>query len=395
MRPIGAACLLVLAFGCRGTPAGRAQGIAALVDSLRPNVEAAAGIRFRSAPKSELRSRDEVRAYLLSQLEKDFSPSRQEGLTSAYRLLGLLPDTLDLRVFLLDLYTEQVAGFYDPETRTLVGVRGAAPDLLRFTLAHEIVHALQHEVLPLDQLMRMSTNSDALAATQAVLEGHAMLVSLRSIPSAAAMLQNPELWRLARETIQNSRATMKVFSSAPQVLQESMIFPYLDGAEFMRWWDSARAGRPLPGPDELPRSTEQILHPGRSLTADPPVGVAFADSSSDVIYEDTFGEFELQLLATVLRGGGEVLTHQPAGWGGDRYRVYRSAAGPALVWYLAFDDSLSASRFRGGPGTRLRSRGRPGYRIEIDSLSVSGKPGARVVIAPTAWDRWPGIPPAN
>jgi hypothetical protein len=53
------------------------------------------------------------------------------------------------------------------------------------------------------------------------------------------------------------------------------------------------------------------------------------------MYEDTFGELEIQVLATVLRGGGEVLTGTPAGWGGDRFRVYRSGAGPALVWYLA------------------------------------------------------------
>jgi hypothetical protein len=176
------------------------------------------------------------------------------------------------------------------------------------------------------------------------------------------------------------------------VLQESMIFPYINGAEFMRWWDSARAGTPLPGPNELPRSTEQILHPGRSLTSDPPVIVTFADSTPDVIYEDTFGEFETQVLSTVLRGGGEVLTDAPLGWGGDRFRVFRSAGGPAFVWYLAFDDATSATRFLRSTGTRLTARPRPGYRRSVEPATVAGKPGARVVIAPETWDRWRSLP---
>jgi hypothetical protein len=392
MRPRAAALLVVVAVGCRGTPPGRAQDIVALVDSLRPGVERAAGIAFRTPPNVELRSRDQVRTYLLDRLQKDFSDARQEGVTSAYRLLGLLPDTLDLRALLLELYTEQVAGYYDPESRTLVGVEGAEPSLLRLTLAHELVHALQHEELPLERILRAGSNSDALSAAQAVLEGHAMVASLKSIPTAAAMLQNPELWRMARQEIQRERSNMKVFSSAPQVLQESMIFPYINGAEFMRWWDSARAGKPLPGPDELPASTEQILHPGRSLMTDPPVAVAFADSTSDVIYEDTFGEFETQVLSAVLRGGGEVLTDAPLGWGGDRFRVFRSAGGSALVWYLAFDDAPSATRFLRSTGNRLNARTRPGYRRSVEPATVAGKPGARVIIAPDRWERWPALP---
>jgi hypothetical protein len=387
-----AALLIAVVVGCRGTPPGRAQDIVALVDSLRPGVERAAGISFRMAPKVEMRSRDQVRSYLLDRLQKDFSESKQEGVTAAYRLLGLLPDTLDLRALLLELYTEQVAGYYDPESRTLIGVEGAEPGLLRLTLAHELVHALQHEQLPLERIMQAGSNSDALTAAQAVLEGHAIVASLKSIPAAAAMLQDPDLWRIARQEIQRERAGMKVFAAAPQVLQESMIFPYINGAEFMRWWDSARAGKPLPGADELPRSTEQILHPARSLAADPPMLVAFADSSAEVIYEDTFGEFEMQVLSTVLRGGGEVLTNAPLGWGGDRFRVYRSSGGPAIVWYVAFDDPTSASRFLRSTGARLNARTRPAYRRTIEPAIVAGRPGARVVIAPETWDRWRSLP---
>jgi hypothetical protein len=107
---------LALAIACRGTPPGDAQGqdIARLVDSLRPVVERAAGLSFRGPTRSALKSREEVHAFLLEKLRQEFPASRQEGIESVYRLLGLIPDTLDLKTLLLDLLTEQVAGFYDP-----------------------------------------------------------------------------------------------------------------------------------------------------------------------------------------------------------------------------------------------------------------------------------------
>jgi hypothetical protein len=42
-----------------------------------------------------------------------------------YVALGLIPDTLELRPLLLDLYTEQVMGYYDPRSTTLYVLREA------------------------------------------------------------------------------------------------------------------------------------------------------------------------------------------------------------------------------------------------------------------------------
>ncbi len=75
------------------------------------------------------------------------------GLETTYRLFGLLPDTLQLRALLLDLYTEQVAGYYDPDSATLFAVADADPAQLRLVLAHEMIHALQGQYLPLDSIL--------------------------------------------------------------------------------------------------------------------------------------------------------------------------------------------------------------------------------------------------
>ncbi len=384
---------LALLLGCRGRPAGAPQEgeIARLVDSLRPTVERATGLAFRGPTRSALKSRDEVRDYLLAQFRKEFPAERQQGLQAVYTLLGLVPDSVKLERLLLDLLTEQVVGFYDPETTTLYAVRGAEPTVLRFVLAHELTHALQHQYLPLDSILRMKGDADEQAAAHAVLEGHAMIASILAFAPDPDILKQPGFWAMVREQAM-APSNSKVFAQAPLALREELIFPYLNGAEFMRWWDSARAGQRLPTRPELPRSTEQVLHPERYAVGDNPLPVRFADSSADVLYEDTLGELEVQVLATVLRGGGEVLTDAAVGWGGDRFRVYRAEQGPALVWYTVWDDAASAARFRGGIGARLLARERAGYRTGVQAVAEAARPTVRVVIAPAGWSGWEKVP---
>ena len=389
-----AICLFVTMIGCRGAAPQRPQDqdIAQLVDSLRPAVERATGLAFRGPTKSAMRSREELREFLLRKLQQEFPPDRQEGVEAVYRLLGMVPDTLDLKAFLLELFSEQVAGFYDPETSTLYGMRGAEPAALRFVLAHELVHALQHQYLPVDSIMRRQNDADQQTAAHAVLEGHATLASLAAMLPDRSALRQPGFWQLAREQVRAGTAAMAVFSRAPLVFREGMIFPYLSGAEFMRWWDSARTDRPLPTVAELPRSSEQILHPDRYARGDAPVSLRFEADTEAPLFEDTLGELEVQVLATELRGGGEVLTGTAIGWGGDRFRAYRTPDGPALVWFTAWDTEADASRFMGGPGARLGVRSRPGYRTSVTRVPATTRPTIRVVIAPVAWGRWGRIP---
>jgi hypothetical protein len=389
--------LAVLLAGCRGERPGTPSGDAlrALVDSLVPEVERAVGLGFAGTPRFAVRTREQVQAYLHAKLEQEFPPARVAGIEAAYQLLGLLPDSVDIRSLLLGLYTEQVAGYYDPDSTTLYAVAGARGDQLRLVLAHELVHALQHERLPLERLLHDRTDADRLAAAQAVLEGHATIAMLGVMMPDRTALRDPDFWKLYRDQVRAAQTSMPVFAAAPLVLREGLVFPYLAGAEFMRWWDMQGTGTPLPAVDELPASTEQILHPDRYRAGDAPVPVRFADSAAGVLHEDTMGELELQVWNTVLRGGGEVLTSLALGWGGDRFRVYDTPAGPALVLYTVWDDSVAARRFASGPARRYADQPRAGYRTAVDTLTLGGRPAVRVTRAPAAWDRWAALPAAR
>jgi hypothetical protein len=387
---------IAVASGCRGqTRAAQEDAVLArLVDSLRTPVERAAGLTFRTPPRSALRSPAQVRAYLLAKLDEELPPARMRGLETAYRLFGMLPDTLDLRKLLLDLYAEQVAGYYDPDSSTLFGVAGADRTQLRLVLAHEMVHALQGQYLPLDSILKATTSNDRLTAAQSILEGQATLASIEVLAPGQGVTKLPQFWEMYRDQVRQQQSAMPVFARAPLVVREALIFPYLDGAEFMHWWTTDGPKDTVPYGPRMPVSTEQILHPDRYARGDLPVPLAFA-ADSGIVYEDGLGESEIRVLLATLAGSDEVQTAVPIGWGGDRYRVYDTPGGPALVWYAVWDDQRSAERFLRSAGPRLQRTGRPGYRATLDALTLAGRAATRYVLAPAAWARWGSVPEAR
>ena len=391
-----ALCLALAATpACRGEQRGTSEALvlARLVDSLRAPVERASGLTFRTPPRSALRSREQVREYLLAKLDEELPPARMRGLEAAYRLFGLLPDTLGLHRLLLDLYTEQVAGYYDPDSAMLFGVAGADRAQLRLVLAHEMVHALQGQYLPLDSILKSTASNDRLTAAQGILEGQATLASIEVLAPGRGMTRTPQFWDLYRDQVRQQQSAMPIFARAPLVVREALIFPYLDGAQFMHWWETDGPRDTLPYGPRMPVSTEQILHPDRYARGDAPVPLAFArDSGAGVVHEDALGENEIRVLLAALAGSDDVQTVMPIGWGGDRYRVYDTPAGPALVWYVAWDDQRSADRFLKSAGPALQRTARPGYRAVLEAMVVAGKPGMRYVLAPAGWQRWGAVP---
>jgi len=386
--------LLAALGGCRGdAPGSEVDQVGRLVDSLRPAVEQAVGLPFKTPPRYAVRSRQQVAAYLGRKLDEELPPARLTAMHDVYRLLGQVPDSLDIRRLLTALYEEQVAGFFDPDSSTLFVYEGSdvKSAQFKFVVAHELVHALQNDYLPLAVIMHQKRDSDRLAAAQAVLEGQATLASMEMMAPGQDLLADDATWELFREQLVSARGSMAVFAETPRVLQEGLIFPYLAGAEFMRWYarDSAAAGPPYGA--ALPASTEQVLHPRRYAERDMPVAVTLDTAGAGPGETDVMGEMGVAVLAADLAGVEVVSTTVPIGWAGDRYRLYPTAEGPALVWLIAWDDRRAADRFLANSGARLAALQRPGYRFEVTPMEVEGHPGVRVVIAPVAWAGWAAL----
>ena len=392
---LAAAVMVAVAFSaaCRGAPPGT-RSAQQLVDSLVPAVERAAHMKFRQPPQVAMRSREQVRAYLAAKLDAELPESRARGMEAAYRLFGLLPDSVRLRPLLLDLLSEQVIGYYDADSARLFAVDGSPRDQLRLVMAHEMVHALQGQYLPLDSIFHDLHSNDRLTAAQAILEGQATVASINIYTRDAGSSADDDFWSVYGDQVREQQAAMPVFSRAPLVIREGLIFPYVAGAEFMHWWmTSSGHADTLPYGPRMPSSTEQVLHPDRYARGDAPIGIVI-DSTGPAMHEDVLGEMETRVLLAQVAGRTRPEDLPAVGWGGDRYRVVSAPEGAALIWYVVFDDPAAAARFVRATGTALSTTARPAYQARLDTLQVGGHPAIRYLLAPAAWTGWNHVPGA-
>jgi hypothetical protein len=374
-----------------------------LARELVPAVERATGLSFRRPPVVQVRTRDQLRGYLSRKLAQELPPAELAAVERAYRAFGLTAERTDLRRLMLDLYTEQVAGFYDPDSAALFVVRGGDPALLRLVMAHELVHALQDQYMSLSSILKLKRQNDRQMAGQAVAEGQATLASLMALAPGASLPSLSGAWSTVRQAIRDQQASMPVFAAAPRIIQEGLMFPYLWGAEFMREFAERATGDEQPYGDRLPISTEQILHPSRYTARETPVRLRFAATPGDtLVYDNDFGEFETRVVLETWGVEEDVAVAAAAGWNGDRFEIRGAPGGTVVLWASAWDSEQDAADFeralrrgwgraRAGNGGGGRGAG-PAPRWQVDRLTLGGVPVVRLMSAPSSWAGWRRAP---
>jgi len=366
MRRAALPLLLLALLSCdrRGQPGDGPYD--ARVREAIPLIEESTGLKFKTPPKLEVRSKEQVRTFLLTKFNEATPAEQLGGEELAYKLFGLIPDSLSLRPFLLELLTEQIVGYYDPETKVLYVVEGAAEDMAGMVVSHELIHALQDQYVNLDSIQKAVGNSDRQAAAQAVMEGHATYHQVKiSLGGADIATRLPGGWNAMRDMIREGQASMPLFSTAPMAIQESLIFPYLSGAEFVRRYEQYRPGQsPL---DSLPVSTEQVLDVAAFFTGrDTPVTVTLPGARG--LHEQVMGEFGTRLFLFQHLRNNTAAIGAARGWDGDRYRVVSTPRGNALVWATVWDSVVDAAQFADAAGEATGRR----YRTGPPTQSTTG-----------------------
>src|SRR5690606_16011354 len=117
----------------------------AMAERLLPDLARRAGLELQEPVRLERRSRAQLESYLRAKLDEELPPERAAATVEAYAMLGLVPADLELRDLLLDLYTEQVAGFYEPDSTALFVLDDQPREALESLLLHELVHAVQDQ----------------------------------------------------------------------------------------------------------------------------------------------------------------------------------------------------------------------------------------------------------
>jgi hypothetical protein len=317
-----------------------------LVMDAVPKVERAMGVKFKTPPKFSVLSRAQVRDFLLKKFEEETPTAELAGQEAAYKAFGLIPDTLDMRQFLVKLLTEQIVGYYDPDTKELYVVKDAPHDLASVTVTHELVHALQDQYVNLDSLQRATGDNDRQMAAQAVIEGEATYEQM-SIMTGGQDLATllPGGWDKVRDLIRQSQKSQPVFASAPLAIQEDLLFPYLSGAQFIKWFKEHYPDK-LPLTD-MPVSTTQVLHQEAFFDSvrQVPVRVVLPRTRGTTIYENDLGEFETRLFIYQHTQDLALATNAAEGWAGDRYRILKEPGGTAVAWVSVWRSVVDAAQF--------------------------------------------------
>ena len=365
---------------------------------LVPAVERATGLTFKRPPRIYVRSRDQLRRYLELKTQSEPPPAEQRAQERVYRAFGLIPDSVNLMQLQLDLLQEQVAGFFDPDSASLFVIRGADALMLRLAVAHELVHALQDQYMRLAPIMEMRRQEDRQMAARAILEGQATLAGLLAMAPNLTASQIKQQWEASRGAIRQQRESATgMLGQVPRLLRESLIFPYLNGAEFMIFFDERRS-RPdeMPYGPQMPVTTEQILHPSKYSTREVGLRLSFARTPGDtLIYDSDMGEFGIRTILQEWRLPEPDAIAGGSGWNGDRYEVRGTRGGTVILWAVAFDsqqDAQEFERYLRRVWERERGTSQQGNRWQVDLVRVGNAYAVRLTDAPDGWRSWTRLP---
>ncbi|MXY31459.1 MAG: hypothetical protein F4043_06770 [Gammaproteobacteria bacterium] len=318
-------------------------------NALLQDIAERSGLSLAGPVRVEWRSEEELVRYLTFKLDEEFQEGEVERIRDSYALLGLVPETLDLGGLFLALYTEQVAGFYDPDSVALYVRSGQDEETVESVLVHELVHAAQDQFADLDALTERGRGNDRQIAAQAAAEGHATLVMLeyalaKRQGSEVDLVAIPNFIDLMGPSLAGAASSSPVLSTAPAIVRESLVFPYVQGTEYVRVLWQRRPGRPPPFGELLPHSTEQVLEPERAFGPEPdaPLNIELSGGGASVTYTNSLGVAEIGILFEEVAGDGRPIR----GWEGDQFALVEGGDGSrGLVWWSVWEDEAARDAF--------------------------------------------------
>jgi hypothetical protein len=332
-------------------------------------------IPFKHEVKRDVTKREAMKAMLLKEFDEDMTPEEFRLSELGMKAFGLVPRNLDLKPLLVQVYSEEIAAFYDPKTKTMHLIeepeakQKAQPTLLerlfgktggfdkdenKTVIAHELTHALSDQHYDLDRLHKDAKHDDDRAlAVSALIEGEATLAMMgaslddwdgsKITQLPAADLDRGLSFIAPFLTFLGGGKTLK---SAPSIITETMTFPYLRGMVFCArlanegGWKAVDEAYKNP-----PVSTEQILHPEKFRSQpDLPTIIDLGELTPGAPWKEVgrnvMGELQIQVML------GRQGTAAAAGWDGDRYAIFEGVDGKlGLVWLSTWDTTDDAREF--------------------------------------------------
>jgi hypothetical protein len=364
--------------------AGRPESIVQVADEVAREVEQLRGWKFKRPVRKERITLAGARQDLRRMLLAEDNPEHRARVQAFLRVAGLIPPDCDLVQTSLTVLEQQVAGYYEPDLRTLRLVERPTPMpefVERMILAHELTHALDDQYIDLGDLMRPGDGTeDREFVATSIGEGSATSLMLQHM-FAAQKSGRFSMADLSQYVVQELERA-KTLEQLPRYFS-AMFGSYVVGAAFLARGDLASL---LAMPDNrvigenlllarrfLPRSSEQVLHAEKfwdPTRRDEPIVVDdramerwLARPGRRVVHRDTLGEILTAILTEPRDAARDLARLQTPGgwtnpgamgWGGDRFYLLatgqpsgalRTADGLQGVWLTMWDTGRDRDEF--------------------------------------------------
>src|SRR5215212_2577455 len=346
--------------------------------------------------RSGAQSRAEIEQMLVRNLNESATPDETSATETMMKKFGLAPADFQLRPFLIDLLTEQVAGYYDPKTQEFYLADWIDLDGQRPVMAHELTHALQDQHFNLRRFEDWPRHdSDAEMAAHALVEGDASYLMMQYVARDPV-----RQLAFVKSMMSGGADASEQIEKAPRVLREQMLFPYL---QWMMWvaqvykqggWEAVSAAY-----KNLPKSSEQIMHGEKYGANELPQKVAARDLSASLgrgwrmADHDVLGEWGCYVLLDEFLQSADVSRRASAGWGGDRYALFvgPKKADAVVTLKTVWDTEADAHEFfdayvrrtskrYGAEPSEVAPAGRQVWRTKEGAVVVERQGGAVVVL---------------
>ncbi len=334
------------------------------------------GMPKHATIKRRLVTKADVEKYASGRMAKEEYTKHFQVSEVTMKKLGFLPREFNLREFLVKSTGQQIAGYYDEETKTISLLNWVPADRQEPILAHELTHALQDQNYDLAKWMKATPkpeggankdaggNDDSAIARKAVVEGQAMVVYVDYVlaPMGRNLSDTPGLIYQMEEPAVKAVQDSQMMHDAPMILREAGSFAYNEGLIFegellhKGGKKMAFAGAFL----HPPRSSHEILQPDAYINGEklPAVGVPdlkqLIGEQYDVYDSGEIGQLDVR---AYLKQYGERRNAEDvsAAWQGGAYTAFRrkktatdavpSTADLATIYVSRWKTSQAAARF--------------------------------------------------
>jgi hypothetical protein len=347
-----------------------AQELFRSVDDILKFASKQTGLPVKHRVKRQLTSRDAVEAFIQKGMEDDKDAQRLRRSELVLKKFGLLPQDFDMQKFLVALLREQIAGYYDPKTKTVNLLDWIDAVQQRPVLAHELTHALQDQSFNLGKWMLTEDPDDkkspraadiasdeASLARQSVIEGQAtaVLINYMLAPSGQSLQSSPQIVEALKAGMLVGGDDSVELRKAPGFIRESLTFPYRYGLDFEVAL-MIRVGREkaFSGPFQNPPvNTRQIMEPNTYLSGEhiPPMPVPdlrHIFKNYERFDIGSIGEFDVAMLVEQYVGAEKSHAVYPNWRGGYYYaaKLKSDPAAPLGLFYLSrWSDPEHAGEF--------------------------------------------------